>query len=141
MSAVTVQEQVTLAREAIHNPAEPRHFMRIKPVRGSVRVLCNGQVLAQSQRALRLLEAGKDLYDPVLYFAREDVTGRLQRAERRTHCPLKGDASYYDLCDENGVVAVPEIAWSYENTFDFAAELTDLIAFDASKVVLEEHPG
>jgi uncharacterized protein (DUF427 family) len=66
MSDVEGRAQVTLSRDTIHNPDDPRHYMRIKPVKGRVRILLGGRVLADSTDALRLLEAGHDVYDPVL---------------------------------------------------------------------------
>jgi len=140
MIETAVRDQVTLARETIHNPNEPRHFMRIKPVSSCVRILREGRLLAESERALRVLEVSRDLYDPVLYLPREDVVTKLAGADKRTHCPLKGDARYFDLCGDNEAVEAAEIAWSYEETFDFAAELKDLIAFDSKQVVIEERP-
>lgn len=140
MSEANDRAQVTLAQETIHNPDDPRHFMRIKPVKGRVRILRDGKVLAESVRALRVLEAGRDLYDPVLYLPAADVRARLSSAAKRTVCPLKGHAGYFDLVSDGGRVEVPEIAWSYRETFDFAAALTDLVAFDAAKVAVEEHP-
>jgi uncharacterized protein (DUF427 family) len=140
MSLAEVRAQVTLAHDTIHNPDEPRHFMRIKPVKTRVRVLLDGRVLAESQRALRVLEAGRDLYDPVLYFPASDVRAKLSPVDKRTFCPLKGHASYFDLVSDDGRVDVPEIAWSYRETFDFAAALKDLVAFDAARVAIEEHP-
>jgi len=68
------REEVTLAKETIHNPEDARHFMRIKPVAGRVRISHRGRLLAQSDRALRVLEAGKDLYDPTIYLQAGDVT-------------------------------------------------------------------
>ncbi|MDH3713802.1 MAG: DUF427 domain-containing protein [Gammaproteobacteria bacterium] len=141
MTEAAVRERVTLARETIHNPQEPRHFMRVKPVNGCIRILRDGKLLAESEKALRVLEAGRDLYDPVLYLPREDVVAKLVRADKRTHCPLKGQASYFDLYDDNNRVQVAEVAWSYETSFDFASELKERIAFDAKLVVIEEHPA
>jgi uncharacterized protein (DUF427 family) len=141
MSETDVRARVTLARETIHNPDEPRHFMRIKPVTGRVRILRDGRVLAESARALRVLEAGRDLYDPVLYLPAADVRAKLSLIEKRTYCPLKGHASYFDLVSDEGRVDVPEIAWSYRETLDCAVALKDLVAFDASRVVIEESPA
>ena len=67
MSESDGRAKVTLSRHTIHNPGDPRHFMRIKPVKGRVRILLGETVLADSRNALRLLEAGHDVYDPVLY--------------------------------------------------------------------------
>lgn len=133
--------EITLVRGAIHRPDEPRHFMRLKPVAGRVRVLREGALLAETAGALRCLEAGRDLYDPVLYLPMGDVRARLAQAERRTHCPLKGDATYFDLHDEAGAVACPEIAWAYADPFPFARDLAGRVAFDAARVTLEEAPA
>ncbi len=140
MTEADARAQVTLARDTIHNPDEPRHFMRIKPVKGRVRILHVGRVLAESDRALRVLEAGRDLYDPVLYVPAADVRALLSPVEKRTYCPLKGHASYFDLVSDDGLVEVPEIAWSYRETLHFAAALKDLVAFDAARLVIEVHP-
>jgi hypothetical protein len=88
MSSPANREQITLSRETIHNPDEPRHFMRIKPMPGLVRILYKGRVLAESSRALRLLEAGKDIYDPTIYLPASDLRAALSPGEKRTYCPL-----------------------------------------------------
>ena len=132
---------VTMVANAIHNPAEPRHFMRIKPVDRQVVIWRDGERLAETTRAVRLLEAGKDLYDPVLYLPAEDVSPRLKPGDApASHCPLKGDAAYFDLVGPDGAVLVPKIAWSYPDPFDFASELAGRIAFYASQVTVEEVP-
>ena len=64
----------------------------------------------------------------------------LSPVEKRTFCPLKGHASYFDLVSDDGGVEAPEIAWSHRETLDCAAALKDLVAFDAARVVIEEHP-
>ena len=141
MSEDSARAQVTLSTETIHNPKEPRHFMRIKPVAGRVRVLRNGEVLAESYRALRLIEAGKDVYDPTIYMPADDVRAKLKPTDKKTFCPLKGHAIYFDLLSERGDSKAAEIAWSYRETFDFAAELKDYVAFYGAQVVVEEHPA
>ena len=137
MTEQSVRESVTRSQFTIHNPDDARHFMRIKPVAGTVRILRDGKVLAESSRAVRLIEAGNDLDDPCFYLPREDVRADLKpSAKARTWCPLKGHASYFDLPG-----GPAEIAWSYDETLDFAAELKDLVAFYGNKVVIEEHPA
>ena len=141
MTDATDREQVTLSQETIHNPKEPRHFMRIKPVAGRVRILRNGQVLAESDRALRLIEAGKDIYDPTIYLPAGDIQAKLEATDKKTFCPLKGHAIYFDLLSDKGDTEVAEVAWSYQDTFDFAAQLKDYVAFYGTRVVVEEHPA
>lgn len=131
----------TLVANAIHNPSEPRHFMRIKPVARRVAVRLGDEILAETTRAVRVLEAGKDLYDPVCYLPPSDVSGTLRRNDRTTHCPLKGDAVYFDLTDAVGGIRHSGIAWSYPEPYEFSAELAGLIAFYGDKVAIEESPS
>lgn len=116
----------------IHNPRNTAHFARIKPVGGRVRILKRGAVLADSVTASRVMENGRDLYDPVLYIPQADVQAALSAvAGKSTHCPLKGDASYFSLDGE-------EIAWTYDRPLEGSAVLEGLVAFYADKVVIEE---
>ncbi len=125
---------VTMATETIHNPNEPRHYLRAKPVPRLVRVKRNGQVIAESRSALRVTEVAKDIYDPVFYFPKADITADLSLVEGQvTHCPLKGDASYFRV---DG--SADGIAWSYESPLDFMAVLTGLVAFCPDEVSIEE---
>ncbi|MEM8812420.1 MAG: DUF427 domain-containing protein [Pseudomonadota bacterium] len=132
--------EITLSSETIHNPSEPRHFMRLRPVKRLVRVLLGDRVLVESRNAVRLIEVGKDVYEPVLYFPADDVTARLAQAEGSTHCPLKGDAVYFDLAADGDHEARSKIAWSYPEPFDFAPDLAGLIAFYTNDLTIEECP-
>ncbi|MFX6972985.1 DUF427 domain-containing protein, partial [Acinetobacter baumannii] len=52
---------------------------------------------------------------PVYYIPREDVAmSELEPSPTRTHCPYKGDASYFGTRDG----AAKDVAWSYEDPFD-----------------------
>ena len=116
----------------IRNPANEAHFARIKPAGRRVRVLKGQAVLAESTDAARLIENGRDLYDPVLYIPAGDVTaGLTPDAGKSSHCRLKGDASYLALDGE-------EIAWTYDRPLEGSAVIKGLIAFNADKVVIEE---
>lgn len=126
-----------LVRDAIHNPNEPQHFMRIRPVKNSVTILLEDQAVAKTTNALRLLEVGRDVYDPVLYVPRDDLLVPLEKiVGKETLCPLKGTASYWRLKGEER-----HIAWSYERPFDFAEEIAGYVAFDASRVAVCEAPA
>ena len=141
MTDESVRAAVTRSQHTIHNPDDARHFMRIKPAGRHVRILRDGELLAESDCALRVIEAGNDLYDPILYFSASAVAASLAKADKdRTWCPLKGHATYFDLVDGNGAVRVSEIAWTYDETLDFAVELKDLIGFYGDKVTIEESP-
>ncbi|MEP0521259.1 MAG: DUF427 domain-containing protein [Hyphomicrobiales bacterium] len=129
MSAQTV----TMALEAIHNPSEPRHFMRLKPVPRRVQVLRNGEILADTVQAMRLTEIGKDVYDPVFYIPRADILARMTAIDgKSSRCPLKGDASYFSYN------SVEPMAWTYDRPFEFTVVLKGLIAFYPDKVSVLE---
>ena len=121
---------VTIAR-----PTVPQHFMVLKPA--SKRVLVrsvDGTLLAESLTATRLIESGKTIYDPVWYFPPDSIHVALERQLGTTHCPLKGDASYFSA------LGIESIAWSYETPLDFSLPIKGLIAFYGDKVIVEEHP-
>src|SRR5215204_2794791 len=58
-----------------------------------VRVMFNGETVADSRRVKLMHEKG---LLPVYYFPEEDVRmDLLEESEHTTHCPFKGDASYW----------------------------------------------
>lgn len=131
-------QDITFVKNAIHRPDEPRHFMRIKQLNKLVTAAISDFNLAESDRALKLQEAGFDLYDPVYYFPREEVNMKLlKKSDHSTHCPLKGDTEYFDIQLDH--MTLEKAAFSYVNTLDEGEELKDLIAFDQEKVQIVEH--
>ena len=112
----------------------PDHRITTKPAGTRVQVKFRGEVIADSEDAVAMQEAtgaGKSTVAPVVYYLpRKDVRmERLVRTEHKTHCPFKGDASYYSLKDgpENAV-------WSYEKPYDEMAGIRELLAFYPDKV-------
>ena len=61
---MTDPSTATLVKDAIHNPNEPRHFMRIVPSHGRQIVTAAGNVIADSEHAVVVKEVGLDIYDP-----------------------------------------------------------------------------
>jgi uncharacterized protein (DUF427 family) len=95
-----------------------------------VRVRFNGTIVADTTRALTLMEAG---YRPVHYIPRADADmSLLVRTDHRTHCPYKGDASYFTIA-AGGKSSVNAV-WSYEQPFPAVAEIKELLAFYPSRV-------
>ncbi len=125
-------QDVTLVKNAVHNPNEPRHFMRIVPAGKRWVAAVGEQVIADSNQALVVKEVGGDIYDPVVYFPRSDVNmAMLAPIDKTTHCPLKGDTEYFDVTANDQRLTAA--AWSY---VDMVAghELLELVAFDAGQV-------
>ena len=91
----------------------PDHPITITPAKERVRVSFNGKVVADSARALVLQES---TYKPVFYIPREDAQMALtERTTNSTHCPYKGDASYYTI--KVGDRSAENAIWSYETPF------------------------
>lgn len=111
----------------------PQHRVETRPASAHVRVTYEGEVIAETRDAVELHEStgeGKKTVAPVVYYIpRKDVKmDRLARTEHRTHCPFKGDASYFSLADgpENGV-------WSYEAPYDEMLAIKERLAFYPDK--------
>ena len=132
-----IHESVTMVKSGIHNPAEPRHFMRVVECTNTI-TACLGDVeVARSNQALKVKEVGFDIYDPVIYFPRGDVNmSLLHKNDKTTHCPLKGDTEYFDF--KSGDQTQENLAWSYDRTIEIAAVLQDYIGFDTRFVQVTE---
>ena len=108
----------------------PDHPITITPNPKRLRVTFAGQVVAETTRALTLQEAS---YPAVQYIPREDADpALLRRTERSTHCPYKGDASYYSI-EANGRRAENAI-WSYESPFPAMQQIAGHLAFYPDRV-------
>jgi len=95
-----------------------------------VRVTFNGVTVADSTKAVALQEAD---YPVAYYLPQEDVRMDLAtRTEHSTHCPFKGDASYWTLAVDGK--EAENAFWSYETPFDEAMVIKGYVAFYGSKV-------
>lgn len=111
----------------------PDHKIVIDAQRIEVRVSVGEVVVAESTNALNLCEGR---YPAVVYIPREDVhMDRLTRSDHSTHCPFKGDASYFDFTA--GPDPVDRVAWSYEDPFDQMAAIRDHLAFYSDRARIE----
>ena len=99
----------------------------LEPERRRVLVVHGGVTIADSERALRVLETS---HPPAIYVPPEDVATELLRpsAARATVCEWKGRAAYWDLGD------VRAVAWSYPSPVARYAELRDHLAFYPGRV-------
>ena len=108
----------------------PDHPITIEKNPLRVRVVLGGVIVAETTNALTLREAS---YPPVQYVPREDIVADLfGKSERRSHCPYKGDASYFSLCLPTGLE--PDAVWSYENPFPAVAAIAGHLAFYRNRV-------
>lgn len=103
---------------------------QVEPLDRRVRVELGGEVIAESQRAVRVLETAGA---PAVYIPCKDVRTELLRPARRaTVCEWKGTASHFDAVV--GQTARPRVAWTYANPKPGFEVLRDRIAFYAGRV-------
>jgi uncharacterized protein (DUF427 family) len=116
----------------------PDHPITISPNPNRVRVTFGGKVVADTTKALSLKEAG---YAEVAYVPRADVDMTLlKRTSHSTHCPYKGDASYFSI-EAGGKVAENAI-WSYETPIPDVGEIAGYVAFYPKRVdAIEQTPA
>jgi uncharacterized protein (DUF427 family) len=90
----------------------------------------DGAIIADSTRALVMRAPGTP---DVQYIPREDVDmRRLERTAHTTHCPYKGDASYWSI--QSGRRRVENAVWSYESPYAGMAAIKDHLAFYSDRV-------
>ena len=108
----------------------PDHPITITPNRKRVRVSFAGKIIADSTRALTLKEAS---YAPVQYIPRADADmSLLAPTTHTTHCPYKGDASYFSI--EGDGRTAENAVWSYETPYPAMAEIKQYLAFYPNRV-------
>lgn len=116
----------------------PDHPITITPNPRRIRVIVGGKVVADTTSALALKEA---TYPVVNYIPRKDADmSALKPTAHSTHCPYKGDASYFSV--EAGGKTLENAVWSYEKPFPAMNGITEYLAFYPNKVdKIEELPA
>lgn len=104
----------------------PKGHIELRPHTERVRIQADGTLIADTEHALELHERG---YPVRLYIPREDVAmDMLTRSETVTHCPFKGDTSYYHVeADGN---RLEDAGWSYEAPYTALRDIGGHLAFD-----------
>ena len=108
-------------------------YIDISPHAGTVRLTWRGREIAASTRALDLVEGGGR---PVIYVPREDADmSFFEPTRKHTHCPHKGEASYFTLRADGASDA--DAVWSYEAPLDAVAAIKGHLAFYPNIVQIE----
>ena len=129
-------ERVTLVKDAIHNPSEPRHFMTFKPADGTFVALISDLEVARTTEAMIMHEVAHVIISPVIYFPEKDIKMEMfSQTVKTTHCPLKGDAHYHDYI---GDPAIKDAIWCYPEPLSIAPMLRGHLAFDARNIVIRK---
>jgi uncharacterized protein (DUF427 family) len=117
------------ARESVWDYPRPP---RIEPLDRHVRVVLGGETIAESDRAVRVLETASP---PTIYVPPEDIRMDLlidAGDEVHTECEWKGTASYMHA--EAGGKRAQRVAWYYPDPKEGFEQLTDYLAFYPRRV-------
>ena len=108
---------------------DPFHRVDVHESSRPVTVRIGDRVIAHSERPKLLIETGLPMK---VYVPRADVVGGvLAPAEKRTTCPYKGEAHYWD------VAGIADAAWSYESPLPEAIKVQGHLSFDAEEITVE----
>ncbi len=103
----------------------PKHQLYLERSPRRIRAVIGGEVVADSTGAYLLHETG---LLPVYYLPRTDVRDELlEPSDTSTHCPFKGDASYWHV--RVGDEVREDAIWAYPEPLAGAPPLADLVAF------------
>ncbi|MHA1571420.1 MAG: DUF427 domain-containing protein, partial [Alphaproteobacteria bacterium] len=118
-------------------PHKVKKYDILSPVSGSgyrlviedsprrVRAVFNGETVADSAQ-MKLMHETRHI--PVYYFSMADVRmDLLEKSDHTTHCPHKGEASYWHV--KVGDRVALNAMWSYEMPFDNVPDAKGLAAF------------
>ena len=104
--------------------------IRFVPSPKRVRVEFNGTWVADSSRAMVVHETRAP---PMHYFPQDDVRmDFLEMTDHQTHCPFKGNASYWTLTV--GGQVEENVVWSYEGPYSDGEELRGYLSFYQDKM-------
>lgn len=110
--------------------ASPAHRLFLQPYGLQLRASVGGTIVLDSFRAQLLYETG---IPPRVYAPLDDFRRDLfERSDTATHCPFKGDASYWTIQAHAG--AVTDAVWGYEKPLPEASWLRGLGALDPAHV-------
>ncbi|QFU08390.1 hypothetical protein PARPLA_02989 [Rhodobacteraceae bacterium THAF1] len=101
----------------------------LQPVPQRIRVMLGGAVVADTTRALRVLETH---HAPTYYLPPDDVSATLTPTSGGSFCEWKGQARYFDVTA--GGVAAKRAAWFYDTPTRAFADLTGYLAFYAAQM-------
>ncbi len=119
--------------EVIGHPHDPYHRLDVLKSSRHVKVMVNGEAVAETDRPKILFETG---LPPRYYFPTEDVrTELLVESETKTVCPYKGVASHWSA--EVGGERVEDAAWGYPGPLPEVAKVKGHFCFYDEKAELE----
>ncbi len=126
MSVIQRQQPLPGQESVWDYPCPPR----IEPTNKSIRIVFNGETIAQTTRAIRVLETS---HPPAYYISAADIRMEyFSSTSRSTFCEFKGAASYWSI-HLNGRTS-ENCAWSYRQPSDGYKAIQNHLAFYPSKM-------
>ena len=123
MKSNVIQQRVPLQ-------SDPGHWVHVSESPRHVRVVFNGEIVADSRHA-KLVRESDAL--PVYYFPPADVRRNFLAASPcKTECPCKGEASYWNI--EAGGRRADQAVWSYQSPLPDATGITNYFAFEWNRM-------
>jgi uncharacterized protein (DUF427 family) len=116
--------------EVFVHPRDPYHRIDVLATSRRIRVSLDGELLADSRRALAVYESN---LPPRWYLPQEDVVAELASSDTVTRCPYKGVASYHSIVLPGGQT-VPDAVWIYEHPLAELVRISGLLAFFNERV-------
>jgi len=112
---------------------DPYHRVDVLESSRRVEVKAGGETIAESDRPKLLFETGLPAR---VYLLRADVRpGILEPSETSTHCPYKGQASYWSV--RAGDRLLEDAAWAYEAPLPEALKAAGHLCFDGEGIEIE----
>ena len=111
----------------------PGYRIDLLPCQSTGKVSYQGKVIAQSNACLLVKESE---HDARLYFPESDVHWEFfETSQHQTHCPFKGDASYWSFRTQDEVVE--NVVWAYRAPFPEVGGLKGYVSFYTDKLKVE----
>jgi len=98
----------------------------LQPVPQRITVRLGGAIIADTTRALRVLETH---HAPTYYLPVEDIHATLRPVQGSSFCEWKGAARYFDVV--SGFATAPRAAWAYDSPTAHFASLAGHVALYA----------
>ena len=97
---------------------------KLEPFNGHIRIILGGEVIADSNRCMRMLETS---HPPTYYIPKDDFKeGTLHETDGSSFCEFKGEAHYYDIKPSQKIAR--RSGWGYKQPSSSYPLLKDTVA-------------
>ena len=115
----------------------PDHTVEIENHKGLLTILVNNEVIGETRKGLKLLEAN---YPEVFYLPIDTIPDEmLEPSEHTSYCPFKGEAKYWNLVVDGE--RLDNAVWGYPEPYNEVVEIAGHIAFYPQYASVESRPN